>query len=179
MSNQEKTVSRSGHPLPENKQTSLGLYVTSQEAYAMWKGDPESIHVIDVRTPEEYVFVGHPEMADNIPIGYIEQKWDTKENDFMFAPNPDFIEIVKNRYSPGDTLLVMCRAGNRSALAVNFLARAGFDKVYNIIDGMEGDKVDDPDSAYHGKRMKDGWKNSGTPWTYDVNLELLGISAAQ
>ena len=48
--------------------------------------------------------------------------------------------------------------------------------VYNIIDGMEGDKVNDPDSAYRGKRMKNGWKNSGAPWTYDVNPELLWVS---
>lgn len=170
---------QSSHQVPAKKQTSLGLYVTSQEAYAMWKGEPESIHVIDVRTPEEYVFVGHPEMAVNIPIGFVEQKWDAKGNDFVLAPNSDFIASVKSRYSPNDTLLVMCRSGNRSAVAANFLAKAGFANVYNIIDGMEGDKVDDPGSAYHGKRMKDGWKNSGSPWTYDINLELLGLSAAQ
>ena len=165
--------------VPEKKQTTLGLYVTSQEAYAMWKDKPESIHVIDVRTPEEYVFIGHPEMAANIPIGFVEQKWDAKEDDFVLTPNPDFIERVRSLYSPNDTLLVMCRSGNRSAVAANFLAKAGFTNVYNIIDGMEGDKVKDPDSAYHGKRMQNGWKNSGSPWTYDVNLELLRLSPAQ
>jgi len=40
---------------------------------------------------------------------------------------------------------------------------------------MEGDKVDDPGSVYHGKRMKNGWKNSGSPWTFDVNPELTGL----
>jgi hypothetical protein len=29
--------------------------------------------------------------------------------------------------------------------------------------------VDDPDSVYHGKRLKNGWKNSGLPWTYDLD----------
>jgi hypothetical protein len=51
--------------------------------------------------------------------------------------------------------------------------------VYNIIDGMEGDKVDDPGSVYRGiyrgKRMKNGSKNSGSPWIYDVNPELIGL----
>jgi hypothetical protein len=37
---------------------------------------------------------------------------------------------------------------------------------------MEGDKVDDPGSVHHGKRMKNGWKNSGSPWIFDVNPEL-------
>ncbi len=59
--------------------------------------------------------------------------------------------------------------------AVNALAKAGFVNVYNVIDGMEGDKVDDPGSINHGKLMKNGWKNSGLPWTYDVTLELIGL----
>jgi rhodanese-related sulfurtransferase len=60
----------------------------------------------------------------------------------------------------------MCRSGGRSAMAVNQLAEAGFKRVFNITDGMEGDLVDDPDSVYRGQRMKNGWKNSGLPWTY-------------
>ena len=62
----------------------------------------------------------------------------------------------------------------RSAKAVNALANVGFVNVYNIIEGMEGDKVNDPGSVIHGKRMKNGWKNSGSPWTYDVIPELIG-----
>ena len=54
---------------------------------------------------------------------------------------------------------------------------AGFENVYNIIDGMEGDLVKDPGSVYDGKRMMNGWKNTGLPWTYEVNTELLWISA--
>jgi rhodanese-related sulfurtransferase len=73
----------------------------------------------------------------------------------------------------------MCRSGGRSALAVNALAKAGFVNAYNIIDGMEGDKVDDPGSVYIGKRMKNGWKNSGSPWTYDVNPELIWLTKRQ
>ncbi len=40
--------------LPKEKQTTLGLYVTSAEAYDMWKADPEKVKILDVRTPEEY-----------------------------------------------------------------------------------------------------------------------------
>ena len=93
--------------------------------------------------------------------------------------NQDFIASVKELFKPTDTILVMCRSGGRSAMAVNALAKAGFVNVYNIIDGMEGDKVDDPGSVYHGKRMRNGWKNSGAPWTYDVNPELIWISTGK
>ena len=61
-----------------------------------------------------------------------------------------------------------CRSGGRSALAVNALAKAGFTNVYNIIDGFEGDKVAEEGSLYLGKRMKNGWKNSGL--AVDVRL---------
>ena len=38
------------------------LYVTAAQAYEIWKAAPDKVKVIDVRTPEEYAFVGHPEM---------------------------------------------------------------------------------------------------------------------
>ena len=79
--------------------------------------------------------------------------------------NPDFIDHVKEVFKPDDTVVAMCRSGGRSAFAINMLAKAGFTKLYNIIDGFEGDTVNDPESVYYGKRMKNGWKNSA-PWTY-------------
>ena len=46
-------------------------------------------------------------------------------------------------------------------MAINQLAAAGFTNAYNILDGMEGSRVADPDSVFDGMRMKNGWKNSG------------------
>ena len=143
----------------------------------MWQADPERVKLLDVRTPEEYIFVGHAAMARNIPLLFVKYHWNVEKDEPVVDPNPEFIARVKSVYNPTDTLLVMCRSGGRSALAVNVLAKAGFTNVYNVIDGMEGDKVNDPDSVYHGKRMKNGWKNSGSPWTYDVNPELLWVAA--
>jgi hypothetical protein len=40
---------------------------------------------------------------------------------------------------------------------------------------MEGDTVDDHGTVDNGKRMKNGGKNSGSPWTYDVNPEPAGL----
>jgi rhodanese-related sulfurtransferase len=165
------TKSQTVREVPERKQTSLGLYVPSEEAYDMWKADPERVHIIDVRTPVEYVFVGHAEMAINIPLLFVKHEWNAETKEFAVEPNPDFIPRVKSLFKPTDTLLIMCRSGDRSAMAVNELIKAGFVNVYNIIDGMEGDKVDDPGSPHHGKRIRNGWKNCGAPWTYDVNPE--------
>ncbi len=54
--------------VPPTNQTTLGLYATPQEAYDMWKANPGWIHIVDVRTFEEYIFGGHVEMAKNIPL---------------------------------------------------------------------------------------------------------------
>ena len=166
-----KKSARSGDQVPERKRTTLGHYVTAQEAYEMWKTSPRKVCILDVRTPEEYVFVGHAEMARNIPLLFVKHEWNAETKQFVVEPNPDFISEVKHQFKPTDTLLVMCRSGDRSAMAVNALAKAGFVNVYNIIDGMEGDLVDDPKNKHHGKRMKNGWKNCGSPWTYEVNPE--------
>ncbi|MEI7433972.1 MAG: rhodanese-like domain-containing protein [Methanomicrobiales archaeon] len=163
--------------VPERKKTSLGLYLIAQEAYEMWRNEPVRVSILDVRTPEEYVFVGHAEMARNIPFLFVTHEWNADMKEFVMVPNPDFLSEVKRFFVPSETLLVMCRSGARSAMAVNALAKAGFVNVYNIIDGMEGDKVDDTGSMYHGKRMRNGWKNSGSPWTYNVDTDLLWQTA--
>jgi rhodanese-related sulfurtransferase len=158
-----------------DKTTSLGLYVTAKEACEKWKEAPDKVKVLDVRTPEEYIFVGHATMAINIPIGFQSYRWDEAKGYFALEPSPEFVAQVKEWAEPDDTILAMCRSGGRSAMAVNLLAQAGFANVYNITDGMEGDAVKDPESAYNGKRMKNGWKNSGLPWTYEINQAQMRL----
>jgi len=161
--------------LPEGKQTTLGLYVTARQAYEMWQAAPDEVTIIDVRTPEEYALIGHAEMAWNVPLGFITYQRTDGKFEHGVRMNPDLVAEVKGLAEPTDTLLLMCRSGGRSAKAVNQLAAAGFENVYNITDGMEGDKVKDPESVFHGKRMKNGWKNWGLPWTYSFDPEKILI----
>lgn len=162
-------------PSDEKKRTSLNKYVTALEAYEMWKADPQKVKIVDVRTPEEYVFVGHPAMAVNIPSELWTGEWNAERKDFPLASNPNFETQVKARFQPNDVLLIMCRSGHRSAKAIERLAAAGFTNAYNIVDGFEGDKIKDAESYYDGKRMKNGWKNSGAPWTYSLDPQLVFI----
>ena len=161
--------------LPEGKQTTLGLYVTAQEAYEMWKAATDDVKIIDVRTPEEYALIGHAEMAWNVPLGFITYQRINGKIEHGVRMNPDLVTEVTGLADPTDTLLLMCRSGGRSAMAVNQLAAAGFTNVYNITDGMEGDKVKDPESVFFGKRMKNGWKNWGLPWAYSIDPEKILI----
>jgi rhodanese-related sulfurtransferase len=165
--------------LPKGKQTALGLYVTAREAYDKWKAEPRKVTIVDVRTPEECLFVGHPTMAWKIPVAEQMYEWDEAKKQFPMKLLPDFVSRVKQVAKPGDTLMMMCRSGGRSAIAANLLAKAGFRHVYNIIDGMEGDTVEEADSVFVGRRMKNGWKNAGCPWTDALTPERLVLPGSR
>ena len=172
MSNQKQLGLPSAQQVPKNKQTTLGLYVDAAQAYEMWKVDPDKVKIIDVRTPEEYGFIGHPDTAWNIPLAFVTYQGKDGKAEYAVKMNPAFIDEVEGIARPTETLLVMCRSGARSAMAINALAASGFENTHNITDGMEGDKVDDPLSVFHGQRMRNGWKNSA-PWVYGFDPEKI------
>lgn len=159
--------------LPQGKQTALGLYVTAKEAYEKWQAEPDKVRIIDVRTPEEYLFVGHPDMAWKIPVADQSYEWDPEKQQYPMKPLMDFIARVQTIAKPDDTLMLMCRSGGRSAIACNFLAKAGYTNAYNIIDGMEGDANADSDSVAQAQPLNEGWKNSGCPWTKKLTPERM------
>ncbi len=169
------TATHDGRPIVEARQTKLGLYLTAKEAYDMWQADPEGVTVLDVRTPEEWVFTGHPPMAVNIPFATLAYVWDEEKRALPWSLNPHFVETVLERFKPDDTLLVTCRSGGRAAMAINMLAAAGFTHAFNILDGMEGSRVEDPDSVFDGMRRKNGWQMSGLPWTYDLDPDTMTL----
>jgi rhodanese-related sulfurtransferase len=146
-----------------------GHYVRAQEAYEIWQSNPEGVTILDVRTPEEYVYVGHAPGAINVPWFFAEwQKWDQRTNQVALTENQNFVSEVKNRLKSNQMILVMCCNGLRGSKAVDRLIGEGFKNIYNVTDGFEGDKSNDEE--------KNGWKDSGAPWTYKVQAELMSIS---
>ena len=123
--------------------------------------DQPHTYLIDVRTIAEYVYIGHPNMAYNIPLVF----WD--EQNLQTVANEDFVDDVKARFKPSDILILICRSGLRSAHAQRMLRRAGFEQVFNVREGFEGKKSRD------GHRTVDGWKNEGLPYTYELDPALL------
>lgn len=170
--------------IPASNVTTLGLYVTPTEAYEMWEADPKRVHFLDVRTFEEYIFIGHIASAKNVPFSF--PKYDPAGETMPGAPagcsgdlNPDFVASVQESFDERDTILVMCGTGGRAAQAINALADAGFTNVYNIVHGFEGESVDDPESVYDGKHMVNGWKNEGLPWTYASDPSLMWVEPSE
>jgi rhodanese-related sulfurtransferase len=167
--------------VPDSNRTAPGLYASPEEAYAMWKADPEHVHILDVRTFEEYIFVGHFEFAKNVPL--IHPRYDPAGPSMPGRPpgcsgelNPDFVTKVKEAIEPGETVLCMCTTGGRAAMAANLLAQSGYTRVYNVINGFEGDRVDDPGSVLHGKHKRNGWTNVGLPWCYEFHPDLMWVT---
>ena len=52
-------------------------------------------------------------------------------------------------------------------------------KENNIIDGLEGDANADSDSVALGQPLKDGWKNSGCPWTKKLTPDQMLLPKAR
>ena len=105
-------VMHDGLPVATARQTNVGLYATAREAHDMWKADPQDVRLLDVRSPEEYVFIGHAPMARLIPMAVPTYAWDATGTTLPWAPNPDFVPTVQKWAEPGDTILVTCRSGD-------------------------------------------------------------------
>ncbi len=160
--------------VPEKKQTPQGLYLSAKDAHDMVQKDPAKVLFIDVRTQAEVEFVGMSTMVDaNIPylISNVSE-WDAKKNVFAKTPNSGFqaaveAQLAKKGLSKSDSIIVMCRSGDRSAKAAALLAKLGYSNVYSVVDGFEGDTA--KDGAHKGERVVNGWKNAGLPWSYQLD----------
>ena len=173
------TISTFAADIPSNKrkQTPQGLYLSAKEASAMIQANKDNILFIDVRTPEELLFVGYsPLVNKNIPLKYIDYTHFTENKKgkvkFSSSKNTKLLTQVSaalkaQGLTKSDTIISICRSGKRSAHAAKILYKAGYKNVYTVVEGFEGDK----DKAT-GKRSKNGWKNSGLPWTYKFNKNI-------
>ena len=164
----------SGDKLPTKKQTEFKLYLSANEANNMVTKNAKSTLFLDIRTRAEINFLGMPSNADaNIPY-FTPDSWDNfdgKKKVFKLAPNSNFLTAVEDRLKAkglgkNDAVVLMCRSGSRSAKAANLMKKAGYKKVYTIVDGYEGDKS--KSGATKGHRTVNGWKNSNLPWSYKL-----------
>jgi rhodanese-related sulfurtransferase len=167
------SLALAGYQYSANKDH-LGGDLTPAAAYEMIQKDPSHTFLIDCRTRAEYQYVGHPEGAYNIPIRFLSTKVGKKG--YLEVDNPNFGQDLLARFNPEtDTLIILCRSGNRSCKGCNEAIKAGFkeDKVFNMMGGFEGGKNKNKSSLYYGKRWAGGWKLEGLPWTYSMSNELM------
>lgn len=113
--------------------------------------------LIDVRTDAEWRFVGVPVMT-SAPGNLHLISWQVFPD---MSRNEGFLAAVNAiGLSKDQPIYMLCRSGARSAAAGTLLAENGYNAVFNISDGFEGDK----DADGHRGRVN-GWKVSGCAWS--------------
>jgi rhodanese-related sulfurtransferase len=163
-------------PQDPARQTTWGLYVDSREAYQMKTGEGgREVLLVDVRDPIEIMFTGFADTVDvNIPfMTSNRQKWNEQKNVFAMEVNADFEPalaraLAARKLSKDNAILLMCRSGGeRGAPSARMLEGKGYQRVYVVVDGFEGDTVKEGERK--NWRLVNGWKNSGLPWSYTLN----------
>lgn len=121
--------------------------LTPPEAHAAWKSVAGAV-LIDIRTEAELELVGNIPDAVNV-------EWKLYPD---WSLNPSFVTSIQRKYAPETVLILICRSGVRSDEAATKLAKAGFENVYQVLEGFEG-VLDDS-----GQRQVNGWKWHKLPW---------------
>src|ERR1035437_7164878 len=85
--------------------------------------------LVDVRTPEERKFVGHVPGSQHVV-------W---ASGTAMTRNPRFVRELEAKVGKDANVLLLCRSGKRSDLAADAAAKAGFTRVYNVLEGFEGE----------------------------------------
>lgn len=123
--------------------------VTPPEAWQLFQQGAAKL--IDVRTAPEFKFVGHVPGTTNV-------EWHGKDA----IPRMQFLKALRDQATPETPVLLICRSGVRSHAAASAAATAGFTRVFNVLEGFEGQL--DP-ARQRGK--VNGWRFSGLPWEQD------------
>lgn len=130
--------------------------ISPKEAFRMLNEHPNAL-MIDVRSSMEFLFVGHPKGA--VHIAWIDEPdWDI---------NPHFATDIRKLVLGGvcgekdehPAIILICRSGKRSLEAGIVLLNSGFDHVFNIDEGFEGE-LDEK----HQRSSVGGWRYRDLPW---------------
>lgn len=108
--------------------------------------------LVDVRSVEERKFVGFVPGSLHVP-------WATGTG---LTRNPRFVRELEAKVGRDQVVLLLCRSGNRSAQAAQAATASGFERVFNVLEGFEGDLDELKQRGRH-----DGWRHHGLPWQQD------------
>ncbi len=134
------------------------------DAYNMAVSDP-NVYILDVRTAEEWIWVGHPGMnklGEGIGLqGKVFNVAYDKYHADVLTVNPTFIKDVNEIFgsNPDVVLITMCRSGVRSQSAAALLEAAGY-RAINMLTGFQGG------TDSRGYRTKNGWVINQLPYTF-------------
>ena len=163
--------------LPPAQAGPLGL--TPEDTHALVQAQADAVLFIDVRDPVEIMFVGFTDVVDaNIPFVQVNRRvWDQENNRFQLEPNPQFAQQVQQALEAKGltreaTVITLCRSGSeRGEPSALFLQEQGFPNARFVLNGFQGDRLREGERA--GMRLKNGWQNSGLPWSPRMNPDKI------
>lgn len=104
-------------------------------------------------------------MRSRFEYEYIGRIPDSALVEWKFWPsgelNPHFIAQLQQQCHHDDIVLLLCRSAVRSHAAATAAAAVGFTRVFNILEGFEGELNE------HQQRGHAGWRKAGLPWIQD------------
>lgn len=120
--------------------------VSVTDAFAVLRQEADAV-LVDVRTPEEWLNVGVPDLASlgKTPVNL---SWRISPT---MQVNPAFMQDFARHVQKLDTpVFMLCKVGGRSQEAAIAAAQAGYTRCYNIAGGFEHPQA--------------GWKANHLPW---------------
>ena len=129
--------------------------INSRQCFEKLSKESDS-YLFDVRTQPEWLFVGVPDLQ-SLQKKTICISWNVYPN---MEINVNFeSEILESGINKQDAIFLICRSGNRSSDAAEFLRSRGFTNCFNVKDGFEGEI-----GPNHQRSTINGWKYSKLPW---------------
>jgi rhodanese-related sulfurtransferase len=102
---------------------------------------------VDVRSESEFL-MGRPPGALNVPLQRVEGD--------RLVDNPEFLSVIQRLFRTPDPLIIGCRSGSRSHVALALLEQAGFQTLVELRHGFLGARDG------FGRRLP-GWVQAGLP----------------
>ena len=157
--------------------------ISPTEAKTKVENSPGDTFIVDVRTLEEYYFVGtcslvgngHP-IAYNIPYKLWTSRIDCEEGKpILRTVERLFGVFIRRTFAPNDTIILMCRSGSRSTYAATYLDGLNHftTTIYKMDKGFQGSANDD---GYRcGMASGDRcWQGAYLPMTQkNLNCDLI------
>ena len=124
--------------------------LTPAETFNAIERAATSVIIVDVRSQAELDLVGRVPNAIHIEWAFYPG----------MVPNVDFASQLQDAVKQDKTIVFMCRTGGRSHNAAVLAHQLGYQSVYNMAEGFEGEA-----NTMKQRTLINGWKHAGLPWT--------------
>ncbi|NOZ38275.1 MAG: rhodanese-like domain-containing protein [Gammaproteobacteria bacterium] len=127
------------------------------QAWELLQSNPRAV-LLDIRSTMEFLFVGHPKGA--VHLAWIDEPdWEVNPHFVTEARKLMLGGKINDNEEGSAPIILICRSGKRSKQAGKALIEAGFNDIYDVNEGFEGDLDEN-----HQRGTLGGWRYHKLPW---------------